>query len=76
MANQRTATACADCGQPRPTLHLLLDGDGVHPRCSDCLIQLLPLVERFGTRLVFTVEPAPVVIVKQRRRARQSPVAD
>jgi hypothetical protein len=52
---------CTDCGQPHPTLHLLLDGDGVHPRCAGCLIQLLAAVERAGTRLVLTVEPAPVV---------------
>jgi hypothetical protein len=53
--------ACSDCGQPRPTLHLLRDGDGVHPRCAGCLIQLLAAVERAGTRLVLTVEPALVV---------------
>jgi hypothetical protein len=52
---------CTGCGQPHPTLHLLLDGDGVHPRCSYCLLRLLPLVERAGTRLVFSVEPVMVV---------------
>lgn len=41
--------------------HLLLTPDGVHPRCSYCLIQLLADVERAGTRLVLTVEPAMVV---------------
>lgn len=51
---------CSDCGRPHPTLHVLLDADGVHPRCAGCLIQLLADVERAGTRLVLTVEPALV----------------
>lgn len=49
---------CSGCPQPRQHLHVLLDGDGAHTLCSYCLIRLLPIMERDGTRLVLSIEPA------------------
>ena len=51
---------CTDCGRTYPRLHTLLDGDGAHPRCLPCLIQLAMWVERYGNRLVVSVERVTV----------------
>lgn len=48
------------CGRPAP--HRLVDDDGAHPVCGYCLIQLLADVERVGTRLTLSVEPAPAAV--------------
>jgi len=55
-------TVCTDCGQPRPCLFVLLDGDGAHRRCAACVLTLAAAVERVGTEIVFMVRSAPVTV--------------